>query len=202
MADCPHCGEVFAGTVEPDKSRCPHCHEPIFERAGGPKLVSEGGDTGNGICAMHGDNVAIGTCTRCGNFLCPVCRSKWIGGVFCFACVERLMGEDTVNPEERRSHRRQAMVSMVLGIIAWVSTILAASPLLALSGWQNDQSMFIFAIMLSGMSLVPSLFGAGQAAAAIRIRGPRMLVATFGLVLCCSHIGLILGIILIRSIRA
>ena len=202
MADCPHCGEVFAGTREPDRSRCPHCHEPIFERAGGPRLVSESGDTSHGICAMHGDNVAIGTCSRCGNFLCPVCRTKWSNEVFCFACVERLMGEESVNPAERRAHKRQATLGMVLGIIAWVSTLVAASPLLVVSGWQNDQGMFLFAILLSGLSLVPSLFGAGQATAAIRIRGQQMLVATFGLVLCCSHIGLVLGLILIRAGRA
>jgi hypothetical protein len=201
MWDCPHCGEILQRQDQPEKSRCPHCKEPIFERAGGPKLRSETGEASRGVCVVHTDNVASGTCKRCGALLCPVCRTKWMDEVLCAGCVERSMGADAINPQDRRSHNWQARLGLIRGIVGWSLREMAAIPLLLVTGDRNDQGLLTFSILMTVLSLLPSLLGAGQAAASVRTRGSRMQMATIGLVLCCSHLGLVLGVILIRAGR-
>jgi formate hydrogenlyase subunit 3/multisubunit Na+/H+ antiporter MnhD subunit len=42
------------------------------------------------LCANHPDVDAIGTCTRCGNFVCTECRAEGEGALLCKSCDVRL----------------------------------------------------------------------------------------------------------------
>jgi hypothetical protein len=48
-------------------------------------------------------------------------------------------------------------------------------------------------------SFVPALFGIGQGAAAIRVRGDRLRLATWGLTLAGSLLGLMIGFLLFNT---
>ena len=52
-------------------------------------------------------------------------------------------------------------------------------------------------VLLAVVSLLPSLLGLGQAAAVIRMRGDRMVLATCGLALTGAQIGTVMGLVLI-----
>src|SRR5262249_7014964 len=133
MHECRHCGEYFEGDRDKLPARCPRCREPLFEKAGGPVLIEEQYPE-RGVCALHPGNVATGTCKRCGNFFCPVCRTRWQERMLCLACVERFLSAQERSPEERRSHGRQAILGCVLGFVAWgslVGAVLLALPVAA-----------------------------------------------------------------------
>jgi hypothetical protein len=171
----------------------------LFERPGGPELVGPAGlPPGKGVCALHPGNVAIGACKRCGNLLCPVCRTRWHDKVVCLTCVERLLGNVEVSPEERAAHGRQALLGLVLGVSAWVLVALAALPILLGAGRQDRGNSLLLALMLLIGSLIPAILGLGQSAAAIRLRGPRLTLATSGLVVSGCHLGIFLGLILLQ----
>src|SRR5688572_26753727 len=111
MAECQYCGEYLQGEAEEPGARCPRCREPLHERRGVPRLASEMAyDDDRGLCSAHPENVAVGTCRRCGNFICPVCRTRWDGVNVCMTCLNRgLSSGEAASPEEARTHRRQAV---------------------------------------------------------------------------------------------
>jgi hypothetical protein len=204
MRECPYCGEHIEG--DPDKvgARCPRCREPLHERAGGPRLVADlRPDDERGACTVHPANVAVGTCQRCGNFLCRVCRTRWEGRSLCLACTERAVGERQQDPEEARGHRRQAVLSLVCGLGAWgmvLLTVLLALPAAAGAG-EAAQGLAGFGVLVGATSLLPALFGVGQGAAAVRTRGDRMIIATCGLVLSACLLGVVSGLVLLTVWR-
>jgi hypothetical protein len=150
-----------------------------------------------GLCAIHQGNVAIGTCKRCGNFYCPVCRTRFHEKVWCLACVERTIGNEEVNPAERNVHGWQALLGLLLGLLAWLMVALSALPIVVTQGQGGAESTLVLAGVLVVSSLLPSILGLGQAASAIRTRGTRLTLATFGLVLSGAHVGIFVGMILL-----
>jgi hypothetical protein len=194
MIECRNCHEFV-----PDHggARCPRCREPLYERAGPPRRAFEGPETETARCVVHAGNPSVGTCQRCGNFLCAVCRTRWEDRALCLACVERSMDAQQARPEEVRAHRRQAVLALVFGLAAWVLILLAGLPMLfTQSPDHNAARMVILAGLVWLTSLLPALFGVGQGAAAVRARGERMIVATCGLILCCAHLGMSVGAML------
>jgi len=197
MIECRHCHEVFSG--EPDRygSRCPRCREPLYERSGTQWQTHPDPETEAARCAAHPNNPSIGTCERCGNFLCGVCRTRWQDRALCLACIERALDSRESRPEDARAHRRQAGLALVFGIIAWVLILLGSLPMLfARPNNANASGLVILAGLVTLTSLLPALFGVGQGAAAIRARGERMILATCGLILCGTHLGVTLGVML------
>ncbi len=58
-------------------------------------------------CAYHAGNVSVGTCARCGSFLCGLCVTAVQGQTYCTACFERLLkGEKApgARPETLQTH--------------------------------------------------------------------------------------------------
>jgi hypothetical protein len=202
MIECPYCGDYLY--EDPDKlgARCPRCREPLYERGGGPRLTSEGDAEGDrGVCTIHTMNVAAGTCQRCGNFICRVCRTPWNGGNLCQACAERLAQDQERGPQDPRSHRRQAVAALVCGLSAW-GAILGAGILVTLAGTSRAaMGLVVLAGILLFASFLPAVFGVGQGVAAVRARGDRMIVATSGLVLSASHLGIMSGLFLVMLVR-
>jgi hypothetical protein len=156
-----------------------------------------------GACSLHPENVAVGTCQRCGNFLCRVCRTRWGSSSLCLACSERLLRDKERSPEVTQAHRRQAVLSLVMGIIAWA---LAFPSILLFAGasrqtGQSVMGLIVFAWILGLASLVPACFGVGQGVSAVRARGDRLIVATCGLVLSGAYLGLLIGAVLLALWR-
>jgi hypothetical protein len=100
-------------------------------------------------------------------------------------------------PIERKTHRRQALWGVILGVLAW-ALVLAAGWLFVTRGGRNLQTGPAFTALLLGVGSVPlALFGVGLAAAAVRLRGNRMRLATCGLALTAAHLGLLFGVFLL-----
>lgn len=201
MAECRHCGEYIPDNKE-KRVRCPRCREPLFERAGGPERVSGTPPADKPLCAIHQGNAAIGTCKRCGNPFCLVCRTRWNEQVFCAACVERLVGSEEENPDLQTAHARQAILALVCGALAWVLVALGGFALFMATGHHNPTGTLFMALVLVVSSLLPALLGLGQAFSALRARGHRLALATSGLVLSGAHVGVFLGAILLLLVRS
>lgn len=198
MIECRHCGEYIQGDPKENRVRCPRCKEPLFERPGAPELVAGSPPEDKGVCPLHQGNLAIGTCKRCGNFFCPVCRTRWKEQILCSACVERLVSNQEANPEESAAHGRQAILGLILGVAAWLLVGLGGLTLMLASGRPDQTTSLLLAAVLVISSLIPAILGLGQAASAIRTRGQRMFLATSGLVLSGSLVGIFLGMILLQ----
>jgi hypothetical protein len=202
MIECRSCGEYLSGAEEQYGARCPRCRESLYDRPEKVRPAPPGGTDTNNFCSVHPRNLAAGTCQRCGNFLCGVCRTKWNERSICLACLERALESHEAQPEDPRAHRRQAVLSVIFGLAAWLCAGLAGLPLLSLREGEVPESALLVAGMFALICFVPGLFGIGQAAAAIRARGERMILATCGLVLSGSSVGTLLGIFLLSVWRS
>jgi hypothetical protein len=197
MVECRNCHALLPGEGHRYGARCPRCREPIYERTPALRRPSESPEPGTAVCAAHPNNPSIGTCQRCGNFLCGVCRTRWFERVLCMACIERTREGKEARPEDARAHRRQALLALVFGIAAWVLVLLAGVCLLFVRPNSPSAASLVLMASLVGLSSVlPALLGVGQGAAAIRARGDRMILATCALVLCGAHLGVSLGLAL------
>jgi len=99
-------------------------------------------------------------------------------------------------PAQVRTHFRQALTSLLLGLGAWLLAILGfvlVVVLSAASGGLHMGSLVLFVFLLLGLS-VAALFGLGLGAAAIRIRGRHMILASSGMILSGLYVGAIIGI--------
>jgi len=193
MLDCRHCGEYLTGEAERYGARCPRCREPLYERPDGLRRQREAQESQGGTCAVHPGNPAVGPCKRCGTFMCGICRSRWNERTLCVACIDRILtsgGDDTA--QEQKAHRRQALLGVVLGVAGW----LLALPLVLARGVGTNPQILMALLLVALLSLIPGLFGVGQAASAIRMRGNRMVMATCGLALSGMQVGTVVGLVL------
>jgi hypothetical protein len=91
---CPACGFVLVDEPNRNPIGCRRCDSeiavelfPAFYRAGESvrhqAIVSD-----EASCFFHADRVAAFLCSRCGRFLCGLCRIEWAGEDLCPACLE------------------------------------------------------------------------------------------------------------------
>ena len=120
MPSCPCCGEYLPGSRDRYGARCRHCRGPLYERAEVYEDVPRTPAAGDSTCPNHPQNVALGTCQRCGNYLCQVCRTRWRDQTYCTACVERALDAGEVAPQEARAHFRNALLGLIFGAVAWL----------------------------------------------------------------------------------
>jgi len=123
MALCPSCDYPIPDDRERVGARCPNCRDPLYEppgRFGRP--VREG----EGACSVHPECESVGPCGRCGNFMCETCRTRWREQILCAACVDRALESREAAPEQSRTHFRQALTALVLGVGAWVLGVVGA----------------------------------------------------------------------------
>jgi len=201
MPRCPSCRKWLSGEEDEIGARCPRCRAPLYERRTAPRPADE---TSEGQCVTHPTSRAVGTCQRCGNFVCSVCRSRWQRKMTCLACLERAMQSREATPEEKRAHYLQALWSMIFGVAAW-ALMLAGAALFAFAfraGPQNPAvaaavPALLFMVLAPGF-VVPSL---GLGAAAVRSRGDHLVLATIGLILSALMAGAIVGMIALNVWR-
>jgi hypothetical protein len=190
MAHCTSCDYPLPEDRERLGARCPNCRDPLYEP---PGRVSHPARAGEGACAVHGGRESVGTCGRCGNYLCETCRTPWRGRVLCAACVDRALEAGEAAPEQVRAHNRQALLALCLGGAAWVlgPCFLVGLGLSAATG--NWLFIMLIFCLFVGDTLVAAL-GLGQAVAALRTRGPHMILATIGLILSGLYLGVFIGL--------
>jgi hypothetical protein len=123
-----------------------------------------------------------------------VCRTRWRNLVLCAACVDRALESKEAAPEQAQAHLRQALLSLVLGGVAW---ILGAIGLVIGIVGQTSESIQVGAILFMMLILLvaalPGSLGLGQAASAVRSRGNHMIMATIGLITNGLFLGVLLG---------
>jgi hypothetical protein len=194
VLQCQVCGERVRGEADDIGARCRRCRMPLYED---PRL-SWGSETGlpdGSRCVAHATNGAVGTCQRCGNFLCAVCRTRWQNQVICMACVERALESQEATPTEVRAHFRQALLAVIFGVLTWLITLGAVLMVtLGFNGKELDPVLIGFGFLLLLVTPFPAILGIGQGAAAIRARGDHMILATIGLLLSGIHTGVVIGL--------
>ncbi|HKI37211.1 MAG TPA: hypothetical protein VKA46_35480 [Gemmataceae bacterium] len=189
MRRCPDCGERLKGDPDRYGARCPACRGPLYDDPPGRDRGLE-----DGRCAVHPENPARGTCARCGNYLCAVCRTRWRDRWLCTACADRALERNEAVPAEASAHLRQALLSLGLGVGSWV-IFLFGMLLAGAAVSSGGPGLVILVGLLVMVSPVPAVIGVGQGAAAIRARGDHMILATLGLVLSGLNVGSVIGLL-------
>jgi hypothetical protein len=167
---------------------------PLYER---PELFKpRPASAPDNVCTLHPGNPAVGTCARCGNFQCDLCRTRWRGRPTCVACVNRALETNEARPEEARVQLWQALGALAFGIGGWLAVALAF--VLVLAGMESGGAPNFALAALGGCLIVGSplisVLGVGLGAAALRARGSHMILATVGLILSGLHVGAVIGI--------
>ena len=197
MAFCPSCEYPIPDDRERIGARCPNCREPLYEP---PERFGRPVREGEGACGVHPECESVGPCGRCGTFMCETCRTKWRDQILCAACVNRAMEAKEAAPEQSRTHLRQALLALGMGIGAWVlsGVGLVAGIVVTVAGGAQPTApaTLLGSLILLGTFLAAAavaLFGMGQAAAVVRARGSHMILATIGLVVGGLFIGTFIG---------
>jgi hypothetical protein len=192
MARCPSCDYPLPEDRERLGARCPNCRDPLYEP---PGRASRPAREGESACPAHPGREAVGTCPRCGNYLCEACRTPWRGAVLCAACVDRALESREATPEQARAHSRQAFLALSLGGSAWLLTVAMAVVGAAMDpGNPATLGLAFLVLLLFGTALLSASLGLGQAVAALRTRGSHMILATIGLILAGLHLGAFIGL--------
>jgi hypothetical protein len=190
MAPCPECGKRLPGEPERYGARCPACRAPLYDQPPRRRRDDDGSR-----CAVHPENPALGTCGRCGNYLCDTCRTRWRDRWLCSACVDLVLERKDVVPAEARAHLRQALLALTLGLLSWVLLLAGLLVVAAAQVGGGNVLLILPAVVLVLGSPAPSVIGLGQGMAAIRARGDHMILATLGLVLCGLNVGVMIGML-------
>ncbi len=197
MARCPSCDYPLPDDRDKIGSRCQNCHDPLYEQ---PGRVGRPAREGEGQCPVHAGIETVGTCRRCGNYICEVCRTRWRESILCAACVQRALDARGAAPEMETTERRQAILSLGLGAGLWGVAVAGFLIAILLIGTATNSGnagaailgglIILATIAVSGMMAV---FGIGSATSVLRTRGSYMLLATAGLLLSCLFLGGAIG---------
>lgn len=192
---CEHCHQIISADRDRLGARCLLCRQPLYED---PFLHQREADLrdrpGVPRCPVHAGNRAVGTCRRCGAYLCRFCWTRWQGRPLCVACVNRIMSGNAQGPGEARSHFHQALWGALLGALAWGLLVIGVVLFfLGMPGEGPGAALIGLGFLVIIPSPIPAVIGIGQAAAAVRVRGEHMILATIGLLLSGLHIGILLG---------
>ena len=130
---CPHCGTLRdAQQIQNGRQLCPVClrdfeavrFDPQRPPASVPRLAEAGPEGGN-ACPQHAGNATVGHCSRCGVFLCGLCRIDAEGRVLCPACFERLCDESAL-PGLITGYRDYGRVStslVIFGLLLFLAPV-------------------------------------------------------------------------------
>src|SRR5262249_3979389 len=187
MSRCPSCDYPLPADRERLGARCPNSRAPLYEP---PGRIGRPAREGEGSCAVHTGVETVGVCARCGNYLCEVCRTQWRGQIICGACVQRALETKEASPEAARQNFVQAMLSLGMGIGAWVLTpvgLILASVGMLMGG--VGLVLMLLGLLLVAAAMALALFGVGNSVSVLRVRGSSMILAVVGLLVCSLHLG-------------
>lgn len=128
---CPRCAmPLDASILDAGEQRCPSCARPFWAtpfappepRAEAVASILEAGPEGGVACARHAGNVAVANCSRCGVFMCSLCRIAIDGMELCPACFDRLSSEGVISPGQTRirDYRGMAITLGIFGCLVYV----------------------------------------------------------------------------------
>jgi hypothetical protein len=193
MFQCPSCACRLPNDRERLGARCPNCRDPLYERE------SRGGRDarpGEPVCATHPGNAARGTCERCGNPLCAVCRTPWRDHWLCVACVERALAANEAGIGPHRSGYRQALAAVFLGAIAWALTLFVQ--FFGYRAGEGQQTILPIAnALLLATATLTALVAVGNALAVLHSRSSPRRLAILGLLLGGLQVGVVLSLFLL-----
>jgi hypothetical protein len=125
--ECPRCrGALDVERMSAGEQRCPSCGASFLASPFRPpemKLrvgsVAEAGPEGAVPCARHSGNAAVGNCTRCGVFMCNLCKIEIEGQELCPSCFDRLSAEGGLSSAQTRirDFRGMALSLGILGLL-------------------------------------------------------------------------------------
>jgi uncharacterized paraquat-inducible protein A len=101
---CPRCKRSLRHeTLKSGQQTCPACNhlfeavrfDPVEPRVVVPDLAGTGPE-GAAPCARHARNQAEAACSRCGQFMCALCRIDSDQKTFCPGCFDRLSAEGSL----------------------------------------------------------------------------------------------------------
>ena len=108
---CPRCARTFLAT-------------PFFPPAPSLRVegMAEAGPDGAVPCARHAGNAAMANCSRCGVFMCALCKIDIDQLELCPACFERLSSEGVLSSAQNRirDYRGIALSVGVFGCLLYV----------------------------------------------------------------------------------
>lgn len=190
MNRCPTCDYPLPHDRERIGARCPNCRDPLYEP---PGRVSRPAREDEGACALHTRREAVGTCGRCGNYFCEVCRTRWRDQILCAACAERALASREATPEQARAHFRQALLGLLLSLGAWPVFIVGLASAVGTRVAGGNILLALVAVVLVVSAVLMAVVGTGQAAAALRTRGHHMILATSGFLMGGLFLGVFIG---------
>jgi hypothetical protein len=190
MNRCPSCDYPLPRDRERLGARCPNCRDPLYEP---PGRTSRPAREDEGACALHAGRETVGTCGRCGNYFCEVCRTRWRDQILCAACGERVLASREATPEQVRAHFRQALLGLLMGLGAWGFFILGQLVLVGAIFADRNPLLALIGLLMVVSSVLLAVVGTGQAAAALRTRGQHMIMATSGFLIGGLFLGVFIG---------
>lgn len=126
---CPHCRFALDRATMPSGIvLCPRCRRSfeivLFappERRVRVAEVAEAGPGGATACAVHKRNVAVGNCSRCGIFVCSVCKVEADRRVLCPPCFDRLSAEGALDSvrTKYRDYSGMTLSTALVGLLLW-----------------------------------------------------------------------------------
>ena len=114
---CPECGLELTAAVR-GATTCPSCQtryttvvfSPPQEQ--GPVVQPS---TSGAPCAQHARNLAVGSCTRCGSFMCELCRIDLDGKQVCPKCFNRAQAA-AVTASSRFNYNSVGFLISLIGV--------------------------------------------------------------------------------------
>jgi hypothetical protein len=87
--------------------------DPIKPVVAVPQLAGVGVEAA-APCARHSRNQAVASCSRCGQFMCSLCRIDAEGSAYCPPCFDRLSTEGVIPGGEMRVKNYAGYASVCL----------------------------------------------------------------------------------------
>ncbi|HYL06443.1 MAG TPA: hypothetical protein VE075_10410 [Thermoanaerobaculia bacterium] len=120
---CPHCGApLLVELIAAGEQRCVACTRVFSAMPFSPpdvrvvvQGIAEAGPAGAVPCAQHAGNAAVANCSRCGVFMCGLCRVQIDGRELCPACFDRLAAEGAL-PSARSRVRNYRGLALLAGL--------------------------------------------------------------------------------------
>ncbi|HYN21037.1 MAG TPA: hypothetical protein VE078_08760 [Thermoanaerobaculia bacterium] len=125
--ECPRCrGYLDLERMGAGEQRCVTCDAVFLATPFQPPeirlrvgSIAEAGPEGAVPCARHSGNAAVGNCTRCGVFMCNLCKIEIEGQELCPSCFDRLSAEGGLSSAQTRirDYRGLALSLGVIGLL-------------------------------------------------------------------------------------
>lgn len=172
---CPRCRAPLPEfTVRPDEETCAFCGisfaavafappPPVVRRPEAAFVDPEASALGTTPCARHSNHASVANCSRCGLFLCELCRIPLEGQELCPECFDRLNREGSFTAVETRFFDA-AGLALTVAILGWLSgclgivlgptaIVLAVKGLRQKRAWREvgGRTGLVLAIVLGGL---------------------------------------------------